>query len=410
MARIAFPYKTTDPIPGTSERLFRKAIKTLETIYDKKHSYFYIINGIKENEDHHSTEGRNLVHSITYLLDRIKDAIVKGNEIIKYWIDATPNNDYELLKLLRDEVEMLGYYTNNEVNGLTHSFTAFKDDWNRFWSSWFGVQDPFSLDSLYAEAIDIEEYFDNDLSIWDHFSAIIHDIDRLPDIITDIDNYFDYQQMQLEYANKWVMERSKGSDKIFPEGVENVEIMWHVTTACSKVLAEGLKPKKDITDPVGLGGGSSNLISFTASFEHAKNIKEALEDMVTIAKKPPTLKQLKELAKSWGMSDSSIKEVIDIFPYKLPATEDKQLPFDSARYLYELLSTYGSKEGVKYSAMFWNAEQESFAKIDLSDICIIEALVDTTSPETTYHRSEEEWRIPPDYVIDIRPVESQRRK
>jgi hypothetical protein len=219
------------------------------------------------------------------------------------------------------------------------------------------------------------------------------------------------EYIQDEYAYR-VKSRYDYDDKTFPEGVEETEVMWHVTTAASAIASGGFKTKRQLYDesgkPAGLGGGQDNRISFTASYPHAQGIYEAILVMVDLAKDPPTGDALLDRYRDLGLTESGIDEAIRIYTYIWGRLPSGQLTFDQARNLYEYLQGQTQNEGLAYSAVFWSPDQEVYATIDPNDVQILEAVVRTNDPSVTYHRNEEEWRVPVSAILSFGPVGSQK--
>lgn len=76
--------------------------------------------------------------------------------------------------------------------------------------------------------------------------------------------------------------------------------LFHVTTAKSAVLDEGLKTRRELNQGrgLGLGGGTSDAISFTDSYEVAEAIEDGLREMQQVARGEITVSDMLEQAKN----------------------------------------------------------------------------------------------------------------
>ncbi|KKN25369.1 hypothetical protein LCGC14_0885760 [marine sediment metagenome] len=70
-----------------------------------------------------------------------------------------------------------------------------------------------------------------------------------------------------------------------PDYANEVEVeLYHVTSDLESVCKEGLKPRCEIDNSCGLGGGRDDLVSFTYDRKAADIIYEGLEDLLDISK------------------------------------------------------------------------------------------------------------------------------
>ena len=398
--REALPYQTRDPIPGTALKAFEQAL----TVFKQPLAGLdFIVDAIQRNGDGDWREGRDLIRYTHDSEERLKSAVDKAYDIVRF--DPEDRNAYELLKSLSWTSAMLGYLEQNEIETLEAYVGRLRESLSYFFKSMFGADASSSIDSLYTSAgNDIEEYFGG-VAAWEHIQQAYTELDRLDAAIKAVHAYARYSKTQYEYARKWQMESSHTRpSKIYPEGVEALEIMWHATTAYNTVLAEGLKTKQQLEAPAGLGGGSSDLISFTASFPHAEGIRDAMLDMAKMMRGPQTFEAADSYRQELGLSDKGWQWVLDTFEMNWASKVKERFG-----YLVEYILTKAQEEGLRYNPVFFGADlRERFAKLDPNQIELVEAIVDTTSEETTYHRAEEEWRIPPENVLSLGPVGSQQ--
>jgi hypothetical protein len=402
--RTALPYQTTDPIPGRTLSLFEKSVDALKPPLV---GLDFVEDAIRRNGDDSSGDGRTFISDLHSLKDHAERAYKKATEIIRYGLTDSARNNYELMKNLSWTSEMLGYWKTNELQLLNHSLPHLTESLLDFFYRYFGAKVDLSnpVDSIYnSSADDVEEYFAVGLSVWDRLKNAFAEIKKLQSATKTFYQFIDYYTSQYDYAKKWQQEsHSKPPSKIFPTGLQDLEIMWHVTTAYSKVLAEGLKAKKDLSAPAGLGGGSRDLVSFTASYPHAEGIKDAMIDMAYLMRGPRTVEAVDKYRKELGVSDSGFDWVLSTF--KSNWGNDIE---DRFGYLVEYTLLKAQEEGLRYNPVFFGSDiRERFAALDPNEIDIIEAVVDTRGEDTTYHRAEEEWRIPPKNILSVGPVGSQ---
>ncbi len=279
----------------------------------------------------------------------------------------------------------------------------------------FNFRRPLNISSEQLE--ELNTYYD------DYQANVVPALDiaaKVETITKTLREYTEYKKRDIELRRE---ERKHvndpyASEKFRPEGLESLEIMWHVTSAYSKVIREGLKSKHQLWEeegerPVGLGGGQDKEISFTASLEFAEGIKDDLLGMIKLAREEHTLRDLLNIALDWGLSDKGVDEAIRTYKAVKPSDPlgelDDPIKFNQSWWLYDYLRREASGEGLVYYAAFWAPDLETFAKINPNEVDIIEAVVDTTSEKTTYHKAEEEWRIPPENIFSIGPVGSQKQ-
>ena len=82
-------------------------------------------------------------------------------------------------------------------------------------------------------------------------------------------------------------------------------LLYHTTTALESVLKHGIKSRDELAQSLGagLGGGSSNLISFTTEFAVAAAIRDTLRDYHAFLNNEITLSDLEAKAAKYGFQD-----------------------------------------------------------------------------------------------------------
>lgn len=109
--------------------------------------------------------------------------------------------------------------------------------------------------------------------------------------------------------------------------------MFHVTTALSKVLTEGLKTRDELNmiNGVGLGGGASDTISFTDDIEIARGIKNSLLEARQACALQLTPHQMLEKAKKGEGAKRPFYE--DILSQYGGVRKDQSMPIGLASFL-----------------------------------------------------------------------------
>jgi len=202
-------------------------------------------------------------------------------------------------------------------------------------------------------------------------------------------------------------------------------VLYHVTTAASSVLSEGLKTRGELSSPSGLGGGPENTISFTESLETANDIHSAImearglssgelsiRDMIDMARRGegadrPWIDDL-ERAKKLKVYDTTVEEAVETgefrritkSPLTVPQSEflffgDSRtwVPTDSPDEngghsiwtsrlsedeindikvsFYKYWATFREDAGGNMYPLFWGDSMKGLATIDQSEIAIV---------------------------------------
>jgi hypothetical protein len=107
------------------------------------------------------------------------------------------------------------------------------------------------------------------------------------------------------------------------------EVLYHVTTAYSKVLQEGLKSREELKQNygAGLGGGPRDTVSFTSDLAVAQNIKQTILEGIKVARNEITVEDMLEMAKEgvWteGIKKSFLKDLYHYYDYSREPDENK---------------------------------------------------------------------------------------
>jgi hypothetical protein len=165
--------------------------------------------------------------------------------------------------------------------------------------------------------------------------------------------------------------------------------LFHVTTAKSKVLEEGLKSRAE-TKAVGLGGGIQNAaprsVSVTFDAGHAADIEERMNLAVKAARDEITPRQaLDQMISSTHLDDTTPEEIGEALgaPEEVRSGEwedfdkwfDKEYPHGSA---YDVVQQLDDAAGKVFSEseypvrVGFTADKEAMAKIDPNEIATLE--------------------------------------
>jgi len=134
-----------------------------------------------------------------------------------------------------------------------------------------------------------------------------------------------------ERAYNSQMQKAVAEGKISPEEAEKMgarfemrkeklkplpSILYHTTTSKDKVISEGLKTREELSMSfgAGLGGGTSETISFTTDINIAINIKRAILEAKNVSSGDLDIPKMIEMArKGDGAKKPWIKEVLDYY-------------------------------------------------------------------------------------------------
>ena len=198
---------------------------------------------------------------------------------------------------------------------------------------------------------------------------------------------------------KWARSQSRKQKGMFQSvGVkdqipshEPFEILYHASSNVPALLSSGFKTRTELVKATGLGGGPSDLVSFTSNPRIAKSIASALRMAVRIAKGELSVDDVANKYKRFGVVDDE-----DIQRSKKDYSNPKEQAFN----LYRIALSGIQDKGLGYNPFFAFVDFEEFSKTNLSDIGIIKARIDM-SKVREYNPAEEEYRVPVDAISDV---------
>lgn len=267
-------------------------------------------------------------------------------------------------------------------------------------TSWHSYQELYDDVKELLKDPDTERYIKENCGM-EAFNAITKGIRDMDDFLAKIQRYknivTDMEREILVWANsvqrKKSTEHSRAPEKMPPH--EPFEYLYHASSNVPAIMREGFKTKKELGKPTGLGGGSPDLISFTANPKIAQAIASALKTAVRIAKGEMTFD---DIAKKFGRFDILSKE--DIQDRKKYSSNEKESAFS----LYRLALMRIQSKGLGYDPTFGFPEFEVFHQTNIKDIGVIKAKVDMSKVEE-YLPAEEEYRVPVNAISDVSAVQ-----
>lgn len=172
---------------------------------------------------------------------------------------------------------------------------------------------------------------------------------------------------------------------------QDIEYLYHATSNLSSIIKQGFKYQKELESPTGLGGGETDVISFTSNPSIAKTIASALKQAVKIAKgEISSLDIINRYKRLNLITDKDIEESNK--NYK----DDKRIAFE----LFRLANLRRDQKGLRYDPWFGFHNFDAFSKTNPNEIGIVKAKIHM-SKVRSYHPAEEEYRVPKEAIIEI---------
>ncbi len=228
----------------------------------------------------------------------------------------------------------------------------------------------------------------------DDMKQFLSTVENIKTVVKSFDNQMAIRARAQQKYQLQASGRYDGIREIMPEH-KPFEYLYHASSNVPAIMKEGFKTKKELDrQPVGLGGGSSELISFTSNPKIARAIANSLKFVVRIAKKEITLEDVYNKYKRFGiLTDEDVKKAK--FKYSDP--------IEQAISLYRHASLRRDVKGLGYDPWFGFANFKEFAKVNINDIGILKAKIDMSKVKE-YLPAESEFRVPIDAISDISVV------
>jgi hypothetical protein len=219
-------------------------------------------------------------------------------------------------------------------------------------------------------------------------------VENIKTVVKSFDNQMAIRaRAQQKYALQ-ASGRHGGIREIMPEH-EPFEYLYHASSNVPAIMREGFKTKKELgRQPTGLGGGSSELISFTSNPKIAQAIAKGIKYIVRIAKKEITFDDVVAKYKRLGIiSDEDVEHA------KFLHSD----PIEQTISLYRLALIRMQEKGLAYNPWFGFSNFNEFAKTNIKDVGIVKAKIDMSKVKE-YMPAEAEYRVPVDAISDISVV------
>lgn len=172
---------------------------------------------------------------------------------------------------------------------------------------------------------------------------------------------------------------------------QDMEYLYHATSNLSAILSQGFKYQKELDSPTGLGGGETDVISFTSNPSIAKTIVSALKQAVKIAKGETSSEDIIKRYKRLNLITDK-----DVEGSKMGYKDDKRIAFE----LFKLANLRRDEKGLRYDPWFGFHNFDMFSRTNINEIGVIKAKIDM-SKVRSYHVGEEEYRIPKEAIISF---------
>jgi len=323
--------------------------------------------------------------------------VMDGVKNVKSRFDARWLSDFDNMELKHMETFFASEYHAKAVKRLKRAIA----DLQREIGDWYGekkydlrkvkraVEDGAEQDEIQAihRALDKMEEIKAQAIVLGQFVKLIHE------------KHKHYLKVYTEHGRR---DPEKGD--VWPYDVQQLEKVWHVTTAYKQVLSGGFKTKKQLGDVAGLGGATEG-ISFTASFDHAQGIMKGIKIVVTLlnsSKRTTIIEYFKRL----GVSEDNFKSIA---PYYFKPDTPEKLKLDDAYDLIRKGLMAGELSGVVYNPLFIFVDPGKLKDLDPKNIGIIEAIINTKEPGVKYLAAMEEWRVPIPGILSYGPIGSQKK-
>lgn len=290
-------------------------------------------------------------------------------------------NYYELVKDDRDyalrafkEINIYDYYNAGggyEADGML-------DDWLELYKS---LQDRrYTQDELLS--------YIQDGSIDDRQYRKLKNATIVSDAIA---NYLEFAR-KVSKTMQAISERARHNQM---PAHDPVETLYHATPFVREILTQGFKTKEELGHEI-LGGVTEKAISFTADYNIAEAIVDAVKDVIRIARGSLTLGELLTIARAEGIDVRDFRTFLQ--HYKYNKRQGKATDPETA---FEFYKSYLMHSKVRYDPLFFGVAIDSFKHLNENNVGIIAADVDMQKV-TRYLSAMEEFRVPIEAIHNVR--------
>lgn len=269
----------------------------------------------------------------------------------------------------------------------------------------------------YSEVVLKEKEFENLIDMVEETDQI-KTIEEAKDKFRAVKEYIQFaKELDRELAafkereNIISSRHDRGGQKYPAHG--KTETLYHATPFVREILAQGFKTKKEIGREV--LGGATNGISFTADKRIAKEIGHALQDVIKIARKQITLKDVIMMMKRESIPIKGSQWAQDYWWFaqkknKASSWAGRQAfdPQNSVydrdeHYVFDLYKHYLMSTKLRYNPLFFGVRIDQFGDLDPDNVGVIAARVDMEQV-VEYLPSMEEFRVPVKAILDYRQI------
>lgn len=396
-----------------------RLIPVLAAISTPPHLPFQFFDGYK-------TRFKNLEVKMAPYINRSKEVSNQVDEINGFWFYSPLHHlPFHMRDLIYGLSDQQGYHEE----ALSKKIQEFQD-YSKFKNAHFDTirsiiarmirvefkrADYFSFFKDYYKFI--KEYPDTleDLSTYiEQAKGDPQSAQRFADVVTLLKNYrnsldtlYQYINLYLEFAGKveaLLLRRDMQVDAYFNGRSErkqrpphkDIEVLYHVTVNLGSILSSGFKSRDDLGGDnqavLGLGGGVSDALSFTADIEIARAIADSLREVVHIAHGDLSYEDILVMAQQDGVD-----------PEVFENTKRDYGRGDSKRLAYEAYRMFLHYTNVRYNPVFFGVRIENFERVDINQVGIIAARIQMNQV-TEYLREMEEFRVPVSAILSIKKV------
>lgn len=194
--------------------------------------------------------------------------------------------------------------------------------------------------------------------------------------------------------------REKYSDDDWKPPMEAVERMYHASVDAKQIGRKGFD--KVVPSTKGLGGSQSdkshkNAISFTSDLYVAKEVMRSLKEAIMVARGDVKAHQILEWAEKARIKDKVLDSAF------MPS--GKREPNDPVvAFAYYMSYLSWSK---RYDPGFFGVPSKFvsiFKSLNPRDVGIVVAQVNTKHPDITFYPAMQEYRVPPEAVVEVEKV------
>jgi len=384
-----------DTPPHLPRQYYEKHLEALNYIGDLFKRKIDTYNFFKQMRDFTSHPWRDVIEDTLNQLDDIRSKLYDWNdrpkslEWLKYALDEKDvERSMKYLKLVvEDSANLEETLSKVQVKEATDAFNKLKDSMEEQKADW-----------------NVEYYGE-----FDEQMKMIEYIKRLLSAVSKMQSWYPAfvkkAKATLNLFNREATKFYSGGGKTDKPQTENIETLYHATTCVSCVVKEGFKTREELGKG-SLGGGPSDVISFTADQQVAEAIVWAIRRAAEIAQNKLNIRQLALLAKHLGDEFAkSVKYVISsgggsyqtknaydndsFFPKKRERNPDEK-----RQWLFQAFRHAITTQKKVYDPLFFGVTIKDFEQININDVGVVAAEVDM-SQVADYLPSMEEYRVPP---------------